>query len=102
MAESMIVLALLLCHAAHWGAFLAMGVVSVGAALRFRPVAATAWDVRIPRAAWAIFAVYGAWYLVNALAPETLADGTQSAVLLPVKVAPKAELKAPFAVLSTP
>ena len=32
-------------------------------------------SIRIPRAAWIIFAAYGVWYLVNALAPETIADG---------------------------
>ena len=73
--ESAIVYVLLLCHVAHWGAFLAMGVISFLAAWRFRTVQGPAEPVRIPRAAWLIFGAYGVWYLVNALAPETVADG---------------------------
>ena len=73
-AESMLVFVLLLCHLAHWGAFAALGVMSIVAGWRFRGKAASE-PIRIARAAWVIFGAYGVWYLVNALAPETIADG---------------------------
>ena len=73
-AESMLVFVLLLGHLAHWGAFLALGVTAIVAAWRFHGKAVSD-PIRIPRAAWIIFAAYGVWYLVNALAPETIADG---------------------------
>src|SRR5260370_20390080 len=72
--ESVLVFFLLVGHVAHWGAFLAMGAAAILAAWRFRGTA-THDPVRIPRAAWVIFLPYGVCYLVNALAPETLADG---------------------------
>src|ERR1035441_1806336 len=31
--------------------------------------------MRMPPAGWVVFGAYGVWYLVNALAPETIADG---------------------------
>ena len=77
-AESVLVFLLLLFHLAHWGAFLALGAAAMVAAWRFRgPGAGTsgAPPIRIPLAGWVIFGAYGVWYLVNALAPETLADG---------------------------
>jgi hypothetical protein len=75
-AESFLVFVLLLCHLASWGAFLALGAASLAAAWRFRgPRTASADPIRIPRPAWIVFAAYGVWYLVNALAPETQADG---------------------------
>ncbi len=72
--ESVLIFFLLVGHAAHWGAFLAVGAAAMLAAWRFRGVT-TKYPVGIPRAAWIILVPYGVWYLVNALAPETLADG---------------------------
>ena len=73
-AESVLVFLLLLLHLAHWGVFLAIGAAAILAAWRFRiPVARD--PVRIPGAAWVVLLPYGVWYLVNALAPETIADG---------------------------
>ena len=78
-AESVLVFLLLLFHLAHWGAFLALGAAAILAAWRgaiTNSGAPPAHDpIRIPRPAWVIFAAYGVWYLVNALAPETIADG---------------------------
>jgi hypothetical protein len=78
-AESMAVFLLLLCHLAHWGVFLGMGAAAMVAAWRWRGTGADASapdpGIRIPRAGWVIFGAYGVWYLVNALAPETIADG---------------------------
>ncbi len=76
-AESVLVFLLLLFHLAHWGAFLGIGAAAILGAWRFRGfAAATDRDpIRIPRAAWVVFVPYGVWYLVNALAPETIADG---------------------------
>ena len=73
-AESVLVFFLLLFHLAHWGAFLAIGAVAIFAAWRFRGTLAHD-PIRIPRAAWVVFVPYGIWYLVNALAPESIADG---------------------------
>src|SRR6185369_3151104 len=57
-AESVLVFVLLLGHLAHWGAFLALGAIVIVAAWRLRgPSAGDA--IRIPRAAWIIFAAYG-------------------------------------------
>jgi hypothetical protein len=75
-AESVLVFLLLLFHLAHWGVFLGIGAAAIVAAWRWRGLGAGADDpVRIPLAGWVIFAAYGVWYLVNALAPETIADG---------------------------
>ena len=78
-AESMAVFLLLLCHLAHWGVFLGIGAAAIVAAWRWRGTGASASApdsaIRIPLAGWVIFGAYGAWYLVNALAPETIADG---------------------------
>jgi hypothetical protein len=75
-AESVLVFFLLLFHLAHWGAFLAIAAAAIFAAWRFRNVHPPAPDpIRIPLAGWVIFGAYGIWYLVNALAPETIADG---------------------------
>src|ERR1035437_9208978 len=77
--ESVLVFLLLLFHLAPWGAFLALGAAAILAAWRgaiTNSGAPPAHDpIRIPRPAWVIFAAYGVWYLVNALAPETIADG---------------------------
>jgi Dolichyl-phosphate-mannose-protein mannosyltransferase len=83
--ESTLVFVLLLFHLAHWGAFLVMGVASMLAAWRFRAPQPRADAIRIPRPAWIVFAAYGAWYLVNALAPETLADGITYHLGLPAE-----------------
>src|ERR1035437_7453135 len=75
-AESVLLFLLLLFHRAHWGAFLDLGAAAILAAWRFRGKGTGTHDpIRIPRPAWVIFAAYGVWYLVNALAPETIADG---------------------------
>src|ERR1019366_1974623 len=78
-AESVLVFLLLLFHLAHWGVFLALGAAAILAAWRgaiTRIGTSPAHDpIRIPRPAWIIFGAYGVWYLVNALAPETIADG---------------------------
>src|SRR5438552_8485387 len=64
---SSLVFLLLLANAAHWGAFLAMGIVAIGAA-----VWRTGWHrpgrpEAYPTIGLAIFAAYGIWYFVNAL-----------------------------------
>jgi hypothetical protein len=77
-AESVLVFLLLLCHLAHWGVFLGIGGAAMVAAWRWRGQGADASGpapIRIPLAGWVIFGMYGAWYLVNALAPESIADG---------------------------
>jgi hypothetical protein len=75
-AESVLVFLLLLLHLAHWGVFLGIGVAAMVAAWRWRRRGPGAGDpVRIPLAGWVIFGAYGVWYLVNALAPESIADG---------------------------
>jgi len=75
-AESVLVFLVLLFHLAHWGVFLGIGAAAMVAAWRWRGLGAGAGDpVRIPLAGWIIFAAYGVWYLVNALAPEINADG---------------------------
>ncbi len=84
-AESTIVFFLVLCHLAHWGTFVALGVAVLAAAWRWGRQHWGADPVRIPRAAWVIFAAFGGWYLVNALAPETLADGITYHLGLPAE-----------------
>ena len=74
-AESAVVFFLLLFHAAHWSAFLALGAAAMLAAWRFRGAPAPPERMRIPLAGWLVFGAYGVWYLVNALAPESIADG---------------------------
>ncbi len=82
-AQSLLIFFLLLANAGYWYVFLAAGAVAIGAGYgRLKS------DLRRPFEGWfwsrteiagrvvaAIFAAYGIWYLVNALAPETLADG---------------------------
>ena len=75
-ALSVAVFCLLLLHLAHWAAFLAIGAVAIPLAWRYRGAPApTPGLVTIPRPLWIVFGAYGIWYLVNALAPETIADG---------------------------
>jgi hypothetical protein len=83
-AESLLVFLFLLFHLAHWSVFLAMGAAAVAAARRWRgPVLKD--RVRIPRAVWLPLGAYGIWYLVNALAPETIADGITYHLGLPAE-----------------
>ena len=74
-AESVLVFLLLTFHLAHWGVFLGLGAAAIFAAWRLRATLPAQDAIRIPRAAWFVFLPYGVWYLVNALAPETIADG---------------------------
>src|SRR4051794_1972931 len=71
---SVCVFLLILVNLAHWGAFLALGAAVVAAGWRFGGSVAED-PIRVPRPVWIVFGAYGLWYLVNALAPETLADG---------------------------
>jgi 4-amino-4-deoxy-L-arabinose transferase-like glycosyltransferase len=86
-AESFLVFLLLLANLGYWYVFLAMGLVA-GASWFFlrakrdttpRPPAPGPRPLLLNRtvrmAAAVIFCAYGVWYLVNALAPETLPDG---------------------------
>src|SRR5882672_4852956 len=63
--QSLLVLALLLFGAAYWWAFLAIGVVAIAAGVR-RPGRPVSFPTEL--AGVAIFAAYGVWYFVNALA----------------------------------
>jgi hypothetical protein len=83
-AESLLVFLLLLANLAHWGVFLAMGAAAIVAARRWHGTLLKD-PIAIPRAAWIVFAAYGAWYFVNALAPETLADGITYHLGLPAE-----------------
>src|ERR1022692_4133912 len=74
-AESVLVFFLILLHLAHWGAFLALGGAAILAAWFFSGTPTAPQPMRIPPAGWVVFGAYGVWYLVNALAPETIADG---------------------------
>src|SRR5713226_3586129 len=68
---SFIVFLLLLANAAHWGAFLATGIVAIAAA-----VWKAGWRrLGRPEAHLTVFLGYGIWYFVNALAPEITPDG---------------------------
>ena len=79
-AESFLVFLCLLLKIGHWAVFLALGVaVGIAARVGFRrtgiydqvkPHRDRLWIV-----AGAVFAAYGVWYFVNALAPETMPDG---------------------------
>ena len=68
--ESLIVFLLLLGNLAHWGVFVGLSAAAAVAGYRmgWHRAKATSW-------ALAIFAPYGLWYLVNALAPEITPDG---------------------------
>src|ERR1039457_5507938 len=65
---------LLLFPLAHGGVLRGIGGAAMVAAWRWRGPGAGD-PVRIPPAGWVIFGAYGVWYLVNALAPESMADG---------------------------
>ncbi len=73
-ALSTLVFLALVANAGHWAVYLVMGAASIGAAC-FRLPAGTEKLKHLPRLAWIIFGAYGVWYFINALAPETLADG---------------------------
>ncbi|MEO8595088.1 MAG: discoidin domain-containing protein [Candidatus Solibacter sp.] len=73
-ALSVVLFVILLLNAASLYVFLATGAAAMAMAWRFR-VPSPNDAVRVPRPAWVIFGAYGVWYLVNALAPETTADG---------------------------
>lgn len=78
-AESFLVFLCLLLNIGHWAVFLGMGLAALGALTRFRRLPLPE-PARAPLGkAWVtagiIFGMYGLWYFVNALAPETLADG---------------------------
>ncbi|MCU1238440.1 MAG: hypothetical protein JWP63_6407, partial [Candidatus Solibacter sp.] len=83
-AESLFVFLILLANAAHWAVFLAMGAAAITLAWRYG-AAKVSEPVRIPRPVWIVFAAYGIWYFVNALAPETLADGITYHLGLPAE-----------------
>ncbi|MDR3700665.1 MAG: glycosyltransferase family 39 protein [Candidatus Sulfopaludibacter sp.] len=77
-AESAVVFVLLLCHAAIWPVLLAVGACGIAAIRWHRPATqetSSAPSRPIAYAAWVIFAGYGMFYLVNALAPEVQPDG---------------------------
>jgi hypothetical protein len=83
-AESLLVFLLLLANLANWGVFLAMGAAAILAAQRWHgPLLKD--PIHIPRAVWIVFAAYGVWYLVNALAPEIQADGITYHLGLPAE-----------------
>ncbi len=89
-AESLVVFLLLLCHAAIWPAFLAVGVCGIAAIWWHRPATEEklpALPRQVRYAAWAIFAGYGFFYLVNALAPEVQPDGITYHLGLPYEYA---------------
>ncbi len=79
-AESLVVFLLLLVHLAYWYVFLVMGVLAAAGWILSRPASTLREPSKHPLGkgwipAALIFAAYGGWYFVNALAPETLADG---------------------------
>ncbi len=74
-AESVLVFLLLTFHLGHWGVFLGVGTAAILAAWRWCAALPPQDPIRIPRTAWFVLVPYGVWYLVNALAPETIADG---------------------------
>ena len=71
--ESTLIFLALVFHAGYWPVYLILGLLAIGAAWWFRGKPLD--PVTLPRAAAVLFAVYGLFYLVNAMAPETVADG---------------------------
>jgi 4-amino-4-deoxy-L-arabinose transferase-like glycosyltransferase len=71
---STVVYALLLAGVFHWGVVLAIGGLALAGTL---VVARTDMPGKedLPRAVMVVLAIYGVFYFVNALAPETVADG---------------------------
>jgi hypothetical protein len=83
--ESLLVFLTLELGLGRWPVFLALGLLAIAAGWRF---AAKSLDAAImPRAAAALFAAYGLFYLVNAMAPEVLADGMTYHLGLPYEYA---------------
>jgi hypothetical protein len=79
-AESFVVFLLLLVNLAHWYVFLVMGALAAAGWILSRPGSDIRERAKQPLgkgwiAVALIFTAYGGWYFVNALAPETLADG---------------------------
>lgn len=70
---SMLVFLALLCHTGYWPVYLATGTLAIAGHPWFRGKSLD--PITIPRLATALFAAYGIFYLVNALAPEVVADG---------------------------
>jgi 4-amino-4-deoxy-L-arabinose transferase-like glycosyltransferase len=73
-AVSTLVFLLLLFHAGYWPVYLTLGAVAIGL-LRWFHVRKPVNAISMRGLALALFAAYGIFYLVNALAPETVADG---------------------------
>src|SRR4051812_26207977 len=71
--ESFLMFVLLLCGIGHWTVYLAIAAVAAASLRWFRPKGVDA--IRIGPIAGVIFGAYGLFYLVNALAPEIVADG---------------------------
>jgi len=86
-SESLLVLVLLFSNAGHWAVFLCVGAAAL-AALRWFRRAPLEEAVKRPLgkariAAAVILGAYGVWYFINALAPETVADGVTYHLGLP-------------------
>jgi hypothetical protein len=86
-AESLLVFFLLLFNLAHWGLFLAVGIAAIACLWPLRRIALPETAGTALGLGWlpagVILAAYGAWYFVNALAPETIADGITYQLGLP-------------------
>ena len=83
-ALSCAVFVLLLCGWAGWRAFLCVGIVAVGAGWFWRAGRTTQSDSP-PHIGSLILLPYFVWYFVNALAPETAADGVTYHLGLPLE-----------------
>ncbi len=81
---SLLVFILLLANLAHWAVFLAAGTAAILSAWRWHGSPHYE-PIHIPRAIWIVFGAYGVWYFVNALAPETIADGITYHLGLPAE-----------------
>ena len=71
--ESTLVFLLLIFHAGNWPEYLVLGTTALASFTWFRGKALD--PVTLPRVAAVLFAAYGLFYLVNATAPEIVADG---------------------------
>jgi hypothetical protein len=84
-ALSIVVFALLMCGLGYWWAFLGVGVLALGAAAwKLRSIGPAAKGGRLSYATL-VLVPYFAWYFVNALAPETQADGITYHLGLPLQ-----------------
>lgn len=91
-AESLLVFLLLVCGAGYWYVYLFAGALIVAAHWKWgrRVHVAGPWKSSLGKGwmvAAGIFGAYGLWYFVNALAPETLADGITYHLGLPYEYA---------------